>query len=568
MTPRSRLFVFLAIAIATAVATVASARSDMPGKDRLVLGITQYPNTLHPSINAMLAKSYVLGFARRPITVHDKTWSIVCMMCVTLPTFENRLAAVETRSDGTKGIRVTFEIPSWARWGDGTPVTTADVVFTHRVGSHPESGISNFELYDRIEEIDVHDDLRFTMHIDRLTFDYNAINDFQLLPAHLERAAFANPAEYRNRTLYETDPTNAGLYNGPYRIATLRPGSLIVLERNPFWKGSAPGVFRQIVIRIIENTAALEANLRSGAVDYIPGELGLSVDQALAFERRFGRDYDINYKESLVYEHIDLNLDNPIFRDRRVRQALLLAIDRETINTTLFGGRQPVAHGFVNPLDWVASDALPRYDYDPVRASRLLDDAGWRLGPDGLRRNDAGEEFSFELMTGSGSRIREMVQQVLQYQWRQVGIKVRIRNLPPRVMFGEYTNQRKFTGGVMYAWFSPPENVPRTILHSSMIPTAENGWAGQNFVGFRNPEMDDLIDRTERELNREKRLILWARIQRIYAEEVPVLPLYFRSNPFIFPKWLRGIDPTGHQYPTSLWVEEWRIDDNVEPRAR
>jgi peptide/nickel transport system substrate-binding protein len=261
-----------------------------------------------------------------------------------------------------------------------------------------------------------------------------------------------------------------------------------------------------------------------------------------------------------VYEHIDLQLDNPIFQDVRVRRALLHAIDREAINRHLFGGRQPVAHGFVSPLDWMYTDDLPRYPYDPARAAALLDEAGWRRGPDGIRRNANGQKLTFELMTGTGSRLREMVQQVLQSQWRDAGIEVHIRNLPPRVMFGDITNQRKFTGGVMYAWFSAPENVPRTILHSTMIPSPENNWAGQNFVGYRNPEIDRLIDDTERELDREKRRKLWHRIQMIYSTELPVLPLFFRANAYIFPKWLKGVEPTGHQYPTSLWVEHWRVE--------
>jgi peptide/nickel transport system substrate-binding protein len=121
--------------------------------------------------------------------------------------------------------------------------------------------------------------------------------------------------------------------------------------------------------------------------------------------------------------------------------------------------------------------------------------------------------------------------------------------------------QRKFTGMAMYAWLSSPENVPRTTLHSKEIPSAENGWSGQNTPGFRNAEMDALIDKVEVELDRDKRRADWHRIQEIYAEQLPVLPLYFRADPFIIPKWLKGIEPTGHQFPTTLWVENWKADN-------
>jgi peptide/nickel transport system substrate-binding protein len=99
--------------------------------------------------------------------------------------------------------------------------------------------------------------------------------------------------------------------------------------------------------------------------------------------------------------------------------------------------------------------------------------------------------------------------------------------------------------------------VPRSILYSSEIPTEANGFAGQNAAGFKNKEMDRLIDALEIELDREKRKGLWAEAQRLYATELPSLPLYFRSDVFILPKWLAGVRPTGNQSPSTLWITEW-----------
>src|SRR6185437_13994925 len=114
-------------------------------------------------------------------------------------------------------------------------------------GRHPQSAVGNAELYRRITGITVKDAKTFTLHFDKLTFDYAAINDFVLLPAHLEREAFADPAQYRVRTHYATDPTNPGLYDGPYRIAEVAPGSSIVLEPNPHWPGPS-GQFKRITV--------------------------------------------------------------------------------------------------------------------------------------------------------------------------------------------------------------------------------------------------------------------------------------------------------------------------------
>jgi peptide/nickel transport system substrate-binding protein len=126
------------------------------------------------------------------------------------------------------------------------------------------------------------------------------------------------------------------------------------------------------------------------------------------------------------------------------------------------------------------------------------------------------------------------------------------------VFFGQTTRERKFTGMAMYAWITSPELVPRTTLHSTQIPVPENNFSGQNYSSVSIPELDDLIDAVENELDPEKRLPLWQRIQQIYTEELPVLPLFYRANTHILPKWLVGLVPTGHLNPSSLWVENWR----------
>ena len=523
----------------------------------LRIGITQFPSTLNPLIDSMLAKSYVLAMTRRPLPAYDQDWQLICMLCTELPTIENGRAVPETLPDGKQGIAVTYQIHPGARWGDGKPVTSADVVFTWEVGRHPKTGVSDFEAFRRILSIEVIDDKTFTLHLDRITFDF-AATGLEILPAHIERPIFeADPATYRNRTAFDTDPANPGLAFGPYKVVELVSGSHIVLARNDTWWGAKPA-FDKITVRVIENTAALEANLLSGAIDMIAGELGVTIDQALAFEKRHGARYDITYKPGLIYEHLDLNLDNPILADKRVRKALILALDREALSQRLFAGRQPVAHSSVSPLDWVYDPETPTYAYRPEAARALLDDAGWTRIENGIRHNAAGERLTLELMTTAGNRSRELVEQVLQSMWREVGIETRIRNEPARVFFGETVAKRKFTGAAMFAWLSSPESVPRTTLRSDQVPSAENAWSGQNYTGFRNPEMDDLIDRIEVELDRAKRKVLWARLQRLYVEELPVIPLYWRANAYVLPKWLSGLRPTGHQGTTTLWIEEWR----------
>ena len=545
-----------AILIALVVYTSAGLPSTIAAKDKLVIGITQFPSTFHPNIDSMAAKSYILAMTARPFTVFDANWELICMLCTELPTLENGLAKKERTPGGKQGIAVTYSIQPKALWGDGVAVSTKDVLFTWKVGRHPKSSVGNMELYRSIYKIDVKDEKTFTFHFDKLTFDYNAINNFILIPAHIDEANFSNPEVYKNRTAFDTDTLNKGLYFGPYKITEVAPGSHVVLDRNPTWYGKSPA-FNRIVVRAIGNTAAMEANLVSGGLDMIAGELGLSIDQAISFEKRHKQKYNVIYQPGLVYEHIDLNLENPLLQDIRIRKALIYAIDRKAISESLFGGRQPVAHSSVNPLDWVFAEDVPKYAYDPEKTAALLDEAGWSIKNRGVRTNAKGQELTFEIMTTAGNRTRELVQQILQSQWKAVGFDIKIKNEPARVFFGRTMTERRYSGLGMYAWMSSPENVPRTTLHSEHIPTKANNFAGQNYTSFKNAEIDELLETIETQLDKSKRKELWRRLQHIYANELPVLPLYFRANAYILPKWLTGVEPTGHQYSTTLWVENW-----------
>lgn len=528
-------------------------------KDTLVIGISQFPRNFNPNIESMLAKSYVLAMARRQITIYDPNWKLICLLCTELPTYKNGWAKNEKTADGKDGIAVTYSLLPQAVWGDGTPITVKDVLFTWQAGRHKQSGFGNSELFERITSIDVIDDKTFTLHVNKRTCDFAGISGLELLPAHIEEANFAEPVEYRKRSAYETDTTNPGLWYGPYRIAEVVSGSHIVLERNPKWWGQKPA-FKRIIVKAIENTAALTANLLSGDIDYIAGELGMTVDQALAFEKRAKDKFDFEYKSGLIYEHIDVNLDNPVLADIRMRRALLHAIDRNAINQQLFAGHQPVAHGQTNPLDTVYNPDTPKYAYDPKQAKALLDAAGWSVIKQGIRHNAKGERLQLELMTTAGNKSRELVQQVIQSQLKQVGIDLRLRNEPARVFFGDTVSQRKFPDMVMYAWVSAPQNIPRTTLYSTQVPTPENNWSGQNYPGYRNPVMDKVLDDVETVCEDAPQKKLWHDMQRLYAEDLPALPLYFRANPFIMPKWLKGVTPTGHQYTSPNWVETWTAE--------
>ncbi|GAB5470232.1 MAG: peptide ABC transporter substrate-binding protein [Rhodospirillales bacterium] len=524
-------------------------------ESRLTIGVGQYTASLNALLEASVAQSYILGMTSRPMTMYDADWTLVCGVCVRIPTFENGLAQRQALEDGGEGVAVTYEMNPDLEWDDGTPVTSRDVKLAWEIGGDRRVGAIGGESYRRILEVTTPDDHTVTFLLDHVPFNYN-VSGIIPLPDHIEGELYReDPAAYAKRTLYDAAPDTPGLAFGPYRIVRAQAGSEILLARNPAWSGKQPA-FDEVRVVTVSNTAALEANLLSGSIDMIAGEFGIQVPQALAFERRHGDDYQVIFRPSLAYEHIDLNLTRPHLQDVRVRHALLHAIDRQAIVDRLFGDRQPVALSNVSPLSPNATEDLPRYDYDPETAAALLEAAGWTAEGTG-RVNGAGERLILTLGTTAGDRTRELVQQVLQSQWREVGIEVRIQNAPARVFFGQNMRERRYGDMALFAWFAAPGSVPRTTLRSSEIPTAENGWSGQNYSGYANPEMDRLIDDLEVTLDAEARKTVWADLQRLYMTDLPVLPLYWRSTAFILPTWLGNVKPTGNLSPTTYWIEDW-----------
>ncbi|SDR51879.1 peptide/nickel transport system substrate-binding protein [Rhizobiales bacterium GAS113] len=530
-------------------------------RDELVIGIAQFPSSLHPSINPESSKNYVLGFSARDITVFDKDWKLVCHLCAELPSLDNGLARIEERPDGSRGMVVTLRLKPGLRWGDGVPVTANDIAFSFKVGADPRSGYALADQWTRVEKIDIVDALTVIAHLKTLRVNYAVWGP--ILPEHIEAKAYAEgiePGDYGRLSVYNRAPTTPGLYNGPYLVTQYVSGSQVVLEPNPYWPGQKPH-FKRIVLRLIENTAALQANLLSGDIDMAPGEgIGLTIDQVLDLRHRYPDSFAYIFKPSLTYEHLDVSGTNPLLADRRLRQALLYAADRKTMTEKLFAGMQPVADSFVSPLSPLFAPDLPRYDYDPAKAKALLAEAGFAPGPDGICRNAKGERLSFPLQTTAGNRLRELQEEVLQSDWKSACIEATIRNEPARTFFGETLKKRLYAGLAMYAWVTPVIESPRQTLASTSIPSEANGWAGSNSVGFVDQRFDELISRAETELDPEAQKRVWAQMQVIYASELPVLPLFFRAEPHVIPLWLKGYAATGHTTYAPDWAEFWSVE--------
>ena len=551
---------------AAAPATISG--SSKLSNNELKIGISQEFENFNPLIASMAATSYMLRMVARTLTVIDADGKWVPQMAKQIPTLENGGAKIIEKG-GKKKLVAVWEILEKATWGDGKPVICDDFAFALKVASSPTVSIGEKETYTQVEKIeaDPKDAKKCTFTYEKARWDFYQIANFFPLPKHLEEPIFkkngGQKEGYEKNSLYSKEPTNPGLFNGPYLVTELQLGDHVSFSVNPKFYGETPKI-KKIIVKLIPNTGTLEANLRSGTIDLI-SSMGLALDQALAFDKKIKEEklgYTVLFQPSAVYEHIDLNLDNPALKDVRVRKALHYAINKEDLVNALFEGKQQPAIHSVTPKDpWFTDDPtkVVIYKYSKREADRLLDEAGWKMGTDGIRAKD-GKKLSFTLMTTAGNKTRELVQVYLQNQWKQVGIEVNSKNEPARVFFGETTKKRGFDSMSLFAWVSSPENSPKSTFTSKNIPTAKNGYSGQNYMGWKNAKVDVLLENLDTEFKPEKRIEMMHEVLKYYTDEVPVLPLYYRSDVAVIPNQMKGYKLTGHQYPETDDVEKWTLE--------
>jgi peptide/nickel transport system substrate-binding protein len=533
------------------------------------IGIAQEFENLNPLIASMAATNYLYSLVGRALVTLDDNGKWVPQLAKSIPSFENHGAKFVTNAAGKKVVQAVWEIKEGAKWSDGQPVVCADFQLAREIAASNNVAIADRETYTQMEKIeaDAKNPKKCTITYDKARWDFFQLGRTYPLPAHIEGPIFkahgGTKEGYEKNTAYVKSPTQDGLYNGPYRISEVKLGSHVSFVPNTSFYGTQPHI-KKLVIKLIPNTGTLEANLRSGTIDSV-SSLGFSFDQALAFEKKVKSEnlpYVVEFRPSLTFEHIDLNLDNPILKDLKVRKALVYAINRDNLVKALFEGKQTAAIHHMAPIDpWYTADPkkITLYPYNKKEAAKLLDEAGWKLDDkDGFRYKD-GKKLSLQFMTTAGNKNREVVQTYLQGQWKAAGIEVVIKNEPARVFFGETMSKRKFESMAMYAWTSSPEGNPKSTFHSASIPTDKNGGAGQNYPGWSNKEVDKLIETLETEFNAKKRVELAHKIAKIYTDDVPVIPLYYRADVAVPPLALKHFRLTGHQYSETNQAELWEI---------
>jgi peptide/nickel transport system substrate-binding protein len=548
---------------------VAVGNPKLPTNSELRIGASQEFENLNPMLSSMAATTYIFFATRRILLQQTADNRYLPEMVIERPSIENGLAAWVGEGEA-KRLTAKFEIRPEVVWGDGTPVTAHDLAFARQIALDDNISIASRTIYEAIEKIDIDatNPKKFTITYKTARWDYNSISAlWELLPKHLEEPVYKKYGKvregYEKNSNYVTNPTNPGLYSGPYVISELKLGSHVSLVRNPKWWGAQKPSIEKITFKLLPNTGTLEANLLSGTIDMI-STLGLDLDQAVALEKKVATEklpFAVKFRPSLEYEHIDLNLRDATLADVRVRRALVHAINRDELTQALFGGRQIKAVHNLSPIDpWFTDDPskIATYTFSRRTAQKLLDEAGWSEKGDGFRYKD-GKKLSFVFMTTSGNKTRELVQTYLQDQWKKVGIEVIVKNEQARVFFGETMRKIQFPHMALYAWISRPEASPRSNLHSSMIPSEANAYSGQNYPGWNNPAVDKLIEELDVEFDPAKRLSLAHQVIKAYTEDVPVIPLYYRSKNTVVPANLNRHELSPSLIPDTQWVEFWDL---------
>ncbi len=494
--------------------------------DTVVIGMYQEPDTLIGAFGSMLAASLILGYREGPglsssgsvfvgMVEYNNQGKLVPRLVEKIPTLKDGWEVLSG-----KKMKITYRLKKGYTWHDGRPVTALDASWTNLMLRNPRTPTVSRSVLRKIDNMRVPDSKDpYTLIVQWNELYPFANTGHTIYPQHMfEREYQRDPAGLKAHP-----QAHAPTGNGPYRFVEWVPGSHITLEAYDKFPEGRPQI-RRLVWRFILDSTVLQANVIAGQVD-IAVNHGMSIEQLLVVERQ-APQVKVHFLPALGWEHIDFNLDNDWLKDKRVRQALIHAIDREEINKRLFYNKQTASNSWLPPGHEAHNPNIAKYPYDPARAKQLLSEAGFAPGPDGMLHDRNGKRFELTIMTTAGNATREQVELIVRESFKAVGVDLRIDNRPASVFFGQITRKRQFPHMALYNWNFSPLTLGNTTWHSSQIPSAANNWEGQNYSGWRNPENDRLLDQIYEELDTAKRIQLLRREQELWAQDVPAIPLF------------------------------------------
>ncbi|MEZ0236445.1 MAG: peptide-binding protein [Methylophilaceae bacterium] len=492
----------------------------------LIDAMTGEPSGLIPMIAGESAASAVASNIFNTLLKYDKNLEL-----------EGELAQSWQVSPDQKTI--TFTLKPDMKWADGAPLTSADVLFTWKLVTDDNTRTPYGADYKLVIKAEAPDPLTF-----RVTYEqpYAPALDswagLQVLPEHILKGQDINTTSFARK------PVGSHYY----QLGEWKNGERIALVRNP---NATQGQARidRLVSRFIPDPASQFLELMADNID----TMSLSPIQ---YARIFPAREELNRKIALykelgnAYTYLGFNLKHKPFDDKRVRQAINYAIDKqELIDGVLLGLGEPVASPYKPGTRWTNPDLRP-YSYDPEKAKALLREAGFAdHDGDGILDRD-GKPLAFEILTNQNKQ-REMSAVLIQRRLKEIGISVNIRVLEWASFIGRFIKTGEFDA-VVLGWSLSLDPDQYGIWHSSQQAPGQF-----NFIGYNNPRVDRLLEQGRLELDPDKRMKIYHEFAATLLEDSPIVYLFAGYGLPAIHKRVKGIDnpapPAGIGHNSYEW---------------
>lgn len=435
--------------------------------------------------------------------------------------------AVEVAPDG---LQYTFKLRQGVKFHDGSELKAADVKYTIDYYRDPANAATIQSGYTGIGSVDTPDD--YTVIVNMETVNAASLVNWATNPI----VHAAHHQEVGDAT-YSTSPIGTG----PFKLKEWKASEYTELEAfDDYFKGRpAIDIMR---MEVVPEDAVRKAALDTGDAD--SSAWPLLVEDSLALEQ------DPNFKVFRTpgdsIKHFPINNEQPYFSDKRCRQALMYALDRQRIIDDLWNGAAEVAHSSIPPSSQYYKADLKQYEFDPEKAKALLDEAGWTVGADGIREKD-GVKFAFTCTVKAGDQARKAIAELAQQLFKDISVDMQLAEAPVAEIL-----EAMRSGTMEMSIFNWTYN--SGVLEPDPTDTLTSS-GGNNFPHFKNAEMDELCAQGLQQVDPAARKPIYDRIQEIFVEEVPVLYLQFDTWMLPFATHVEGLpDTTANTYPLYYYV--------------
>ncbi len=533
-----------------------SASTRASGPKKITVAIRGDPKTLSAKLNSGAGAGGIPGVAEieellnSGLGIEDRAGTVHPLLAEQIPNIESGLW--EVFPDGR--MQTTWRIREGAVWHDGTPFTTRDLTFTSEVERDRDLPIFRNVAHNAIDQVEAVDDLTVRIHW-RSTFieaDTMFTSSRGLpMPRHiLEEPYRADKSDLPNLAFW-----NEGFVGtGPFKLREFARGTHLLLEANDRYVLGRPRI-DVIEVRFIPDPATIGANILAGGVDLtLGGRLSLEWAKQVRDQWSGGQLFlEVPRTAVSAYPQF-IDPHPPLLLEAPFRRALLHAVDRQALVDTLLDGLAPVMHSIIGENHAEYHDverSIARFEYDPRRATQLIDGLGYVKGPDGNYRDAAGRPLTLEIRTTANDDGQMKTMLTVAASWQQIGIPVEQVPVPPqRESDREYRATRPAFEVVRQpgGW----KNLQR--FHGANTPLPENDFTGINRTRHRNPEFDLLIDRFFSTVPRAERMQTLNQIVGYMTSQVVILGMFWDPGPTLVANRIENMKDPGAVWDAYEWT--------------